>query len=314
MKKMISEERVIINGDINIGATIAYKEKNEKMPLVLLIMGTGSLDRDGNSFGFKSNLYKDMSDMFVDMGCICIRYDKRGTHESGGDGKTSGVYDLVDDAAQVICYAKKLDYVDPERIVVCGHSEGAMIATLLTKNEDLKGIILLGGACMSLKDASLYQNYLVIDEVKNMKGILGWFLRKTINKEKVDKQVFDLFDKAEKCNKPRYFYRGVFFSTKYMREHLKLTKDEYVKLLKEYKGKVLALTGKSDVQADFRRLADISSFDGITISTPDTVNHLMKDVDGEVNIMNIKKEYKKVLKKEISPSVKTTIKDWMKNI
>ena len=83
---------------------------------------------------------------------------------------------------------------------------------------------------------------------------------------------------------------------------------------KEYKGKVLALTGKSDVQADYRRLDDISSFDGITVSTPDTVNHLMKDIDGDVSIISVKKEYKKLLKKEISPSVKTTIKYWMRNI
>lgn len=311
---MNKEERVIINGDINIGATIAYKDKSEKQPLVLLIMGTGSLDRDGNGFGFKSNLYKDMSDMFVDMGCVCIRYDKRGTHESSGDGKTSGLYDLVDDAAQVIHYAKKLDYIDPERVVVCGHSEGAMIATLLTKSEDLKGIILLGGACMSLKDASLYQNYLVLEEVKDMKGPLGWYLRKVLKKDKIDKQVFDFFDKAEKTDKSSYFYRGAILSTKYMREHLSLTKEEYVKLLKEYKGKVLALTGKSDVQADYRRLDDILGEDGITVVTPDNVNHLLKEVDGETSILNGKKEYKKVLKKEISPSVKATIKDWMKNI
>lgn len=311
---MINEERIIINGDMNIGATIAYKDKSEKRPLVLLIMGTGSLNRDGNGFGFKSNLYKDLSDMFVDMGCVCIRYDKRGTHESTGDGKTSGVYDLATDAAQVIHYAKKLDYVDPERVVVCGHSEGSMIATLLTKNEDLKGIILLSGACMGLKDASLYQNYLVLEEVKDMKGPLGWYLRKVLNKEQIDKQVFDLFDKAEKTDKERYFYRGAFFSTKYMREHFSLTNEEYVELLKEYKGKVLAITGKSDVQADYRRLDDILGVDGITVSTPDNVNHLLKEVDGETSILNVKKEYKKVFKKEISPSVKATIKDWMKNI
>jgi hypothetical protein len=57
---MIKEEKVIITNDIEIGATIAYKDKNEKKPLVLLIMGTGSLDRDGNGLGFKSNLYKDL--------------------------------------------------------------------------------------------------------------------------------------------------------------------------------------------------------------------------------------------------------------
>ena len=45
---MINEERVIIDGDVKLGATIAYQDKSIKRPLVLLIMGTGSLDRDGN--------------------------------------------------------------------------------------------------------------------------------------------------------------------------------------------------------------------------------------------------------------------------
>ena len=67
---MIKEEKVIISNDINIGATIAYKDKNKKRPLVLLIMGTGTTDRDGNSFGFKTNLYKNLSDMFVEMGYV----------------------------------------------------------------------------------------------------------------------------------------------------------------------------------------------------------------------------------------------------
>ena len=187
---MINEEKVIISKDINIGATIAYKDKKEKRPLVLLISGTGSSDRDGNSLGFKSNIYKELSDMFVQIGYVCIRYDKRGTHESKGSGLNFGLSDLVNDAANIIHYAKKLDYVDEEKVIVCGHSEGAMIATLLTKDEDLdlKGIILLSGACMSLKDAMMYQNYLVLEQVKDMKGILGWFLRKTLKKENIEKR------------------------------------------------------------------------------------------------------------------------------
>lgn len=116
--KMINEEKVIISNGINIGATIAYRDKNEKRPLVLLIMGTGTTDRDGNSFGFKTNLYKNLSDMFVEMRYVCIRYDKRGTHESTGDYKTCGLSDLVSDAANIIHYAKKLDYIDEEKIVV----------------------------------------------------------------------------------------------------------------------------------------------------------------------------------------------------
>ena len=242
---MIKEEKVIISNDVDLGATIAYKDKSEKRPLVLLIMGTGSLDRDGNGFGFKSNLYKDLSDMFVEMGYVCIRYDKRATHESTGKLKDCGVEELVVDAANIIKYAKELDYIDENRVVVCGHSEGAMIATLLTEKEKLKGIILLSGACTGLKEAMLYQNYLILDQVKDMKGILGWYLRKVLKKETIEKQVTEMFEKARSSKKPVYFYRGAFIPTKYMQEHERLTKERYIELLKAYKGHVLAITGKA---------------------------------------------------------------------
>lgn len=313
---MIDEEKTIISNDINLGATIAYKDKKEKRPLVLLIAGTGSSDRDGNNLGFKSNIYKELSNMFVEMGYVCVRYDKRGTHESKSSGLNFVLSDLVNDAANIIHYAKKLDYVDENKVVICGHSEGAIIATLLTKNEDLdlKGIILLSGACMSLKDAMIYQNYLVLDQVKDMKGILGWFLRKTLKKESIEKQISDFFLKAEHSKNNMYFYKGSILPTKYIREHNALTKEDYIELLKAYKGKILALTGKSDVQADYRVLEEISSFDNVTISTPEQVNHVLRDVDRQSNIMNIKKEYKLSFKKPISSKIRDSIKDWSEKL
>jgi len=313
---MINEERITISTDINIGATIAYQDKNEKRPLVLLITGTGSLDRDGNGIGFKSNIYKELSDMFVQMGYVCIRYDKRGTHESKGKGLSFGLSDLVNDAANIIHYAKKLDYIDEEKVVICGHSEGAMIATLLTKNDDLnlKGIILLAGACMSLKDAMIYQNYLVLEQVKDMKGLLGWFLRKTLKKEDIEKQVSKLFTKAEETKKDMFFYRGSIMPSKYIKEHNALTKEYYIETLKAYKGKVLAITGKSDVQANYRVMENISSLDDVTIYAPEQVNHILRDVDGKSNIMNIKKEYKLSFKKPISSKIKSSIKEWSRNL
>lgn len=311
---MIKEEKVVVTSDINIGATIAYQDKKEKRPLVLLIAGTGSLDRDGNSFAFKSNLYKDLSDMFVKMGCVCIRYDKRGTHESKGNDLNFGLSDLVNDAATIVRSAKNLDYVDSERVVICGHSEGAMIATLLTKKEDLRGIILLGGAGMSLKDAMLYQNYLVVEHVKDMKGILGWFLRKTLKPDKIEEQVSGLFNKAEQTQKDTFFYKGSIIPTKYIREHHELTNKSYIELLKTYKGKILAITGKADIQADYRKLELLEDIDGITIETPEGVNHLLKDIDTEPNILNIKKEYKLSFKKRISPKIKKPIEEWLKQL
>ena len=95
-----------------------------------------------------------------------------------------------------------------------------------------------------------------------------------------------------------------------MKEHNALTKEDYIELLKVYKGKISAITWQSDVQADYRGLEDISSIDGVTIYTPKQVNHVLRDIDGESNIINIKKEYKLSFKKSISPRIKDSIKDW----
>lgn len=307
---MIKEERVIISGDIETGATVAYKNKSKRYPLVLLIMGTGTTDRDGNSRGFKTDFYKNLSDMFVNADCVCIRYDKRGTHQSTGNFKTCGLSDLVNDAAGVIDYARQLDFVDCEKIIVCGHSEGAMIATLLTKSEKLCGIILLGGACMGLEEALLYQNYLVLEQAQNKKGVLGWYLHTVLTEDRLEKQVTKLFDKAQKSPKSRYFYNGAFFSTAYMKEHSALTGNDYADMIKNFNGKVLAVTGKADVQADYSRLDAVSRFDNVTVYTPDNVNHVMRKTDSK-NILGAKKEYKKTLKNDIDKGVKYAILTWL---
>ena len=132
---MIKEEKVKIKSDdVTLGATVAYNSSSkDKMPLVLLISGTGNLDRDGNSKMVKYNLYKDLSDNFVNDGYVCVRYDKRGTHESTGNYSTNSLTNLVDDAKNIIEHCKTLPQVDSEKIIVCGHSEGTMIATLLSE-------------------------------------------------------------------------------------------------------------------------------------------------------------------------------------
>ena len=309
----IKEERVLIDGEDGnkIGATISYTDSTKKRPLVLLIMGTGKLDRDGNGFGFKSNLYKNMSDMFVSMGYVCVRYDKRGTHQSTGKFNSAGLSDLVADSAKVIDYAKTLDYVDENKIIACGHSEGAMIATLLTKQEKLDRIILLGGACMCLKSAMEYQNYLVLDEFKNKKGLVAWFINKVLTKEKIKKQLSDIFTKANKTKKDSFFYNGAFLPAKWLREHGDLTDEDFVKMLEEYNGKVLAITGKGDLQADSTVLDKISEFENVTTYAPENVNHILREFEGENSVMNVKKQYRQVMNNPMHEGTQQQIEQFL---
>ena len=306
----IIEERVIINGENKIGATVSRLD-DTKRPLVLLIMGTGKLDRDGNQKGFKSNLYKDLSDMFVKMGYVCVRYDKRGTHESTGNFNSAGLSDLVNDSNSVISYAKTLPYVDPNRIIACGHSEGSMIATLLTKQTKLDSIILLGGACICLRSAMEYQNYRVISEFQNKKGLLSWFINKTITKEKIQKQLNDLYSKAKKAKKDTFFFRGAFLPSKWLKEHGELTDDDYIKMIEEYNGKVLAITGKCDLQADYTYLEKLKEFENVTTFAPENVNHMLKEIDDNNSILTVQKQYKRLIKKPINEDTKQKIEEFL---
>ena len=306
----IIEERVLINGENKIGATISRPDNN-KRPLVLLIMGTGKLDRDGNMKGFKTDLYKNMADMFVNMGYVCIRYDKRGTHESGGKFNTTGLSDLVNDSAQVIEYAKSLPYVHENRIIACGHSEGAMIATLLTKQSKLERIILLGGACMCLKSAMEYQNLKVLNEFKNKKGFLAWFMNKTLSKDKVQKQLNALYAKAKNAKKDTFFFRGAFLPVKWMKEHGELTNNDYIKMIEEYNGKVLAITGRADLQADYTCLDKIAEFENVTTYTPEQVNHMLREIDDNNSILTVQKQYKRLYKKPIHKATQKQIEEFL---
>jgi pimeloyl-ACP methyl ester carboxylesterase len=318
---MINEEKIKVKGDgVELGATIAcsndalieYHQTGKKMPLVLLIAGTGSLDRDGNSMTMKTNIYKDLSNYFAEQGYACVRYDKRGTHESKGKLMSMTLTTLTDDAKSVIEHCKAFDYVDENNIIVCGHSEGAMIATLLTEKTDLSKIILLAGAGMSLKDAMYYQIDKMMAEANEGKGFTYWMLRKALKGgEKARKQIEGMFEKAEKSKKNWMFYRGSIMPTEYVREHNQMTAEKYLEILERFDGGILALTGTADLQADHTKLELLKGLPNARLFAPEGVNHMLKKVEGKNRVIDVMKQYKEQIKKK--QPLDTTTVEFMKN-
>lgn len=52
MNHSIKEQKVFIDGAVSIGATVSYMDDNKVSPVVILIAGTGKMDRDGNEYSF----------------------------------------------------------------------------------------------------------------------------------------------------------------------------------------------------------------------------------------------------------------------
>lgn len=311
MNNTVTEECVTIRDGVTIGATITYKNKGENMPAVVLVMGTGNTDRNGNSKGFRTDFYKNLALFFAENGFLCIRYDKRGTYETSGNFKTAGLTDLTDDAVAVINYVKALPCTDDKKIIICGHSEGAMIATLITERESVAGLILLGGAGMCMKDALFYQNRLAVEEFKNKKGLIGFIVRKQLTMDKANRQVEELFARCTAAKKDRVFFNGAFMNAKWVREHGSYTSKDFADKLKAFNGPVLAITGTADLSADYRRLDVFADESNITKYSPENVNHILRTVDDENSMLTAKKQYKRLAKLPLHEETRQVIRDWL---
>ena len=110
-------------------------------PAVLLLAGSGPSPRDG-SFGTQ----RQIAEGLAAAGIRSLRYDKRGIGASRAlvtreDDLTFGLY--VDDA--VAATRDLSGRGEISGVVIIGHSEGALLATLATAKVPVTGIVLLAG-------------------------------------------------------------------------------------------------------------------------------------------------------------------------
>lgn len=117
-------------------------------PVALLIAGSGPTDRDGNSalLPGRNNSLMQLAAALAERGVASVRYDKRGIAASAAAGPREADlrFDtLVDDAAwwvqQLAADARFA------RVLVAGHSEGALIGTLAAAQSPTAALVLLAG-------------------------------------------------------------------------------------------------------------------------------------------------------------------------
>ena len=102
-------------------------------PAVLLVPGTTSFDRDENLFGIP--IFAQISRSLADAGYLVMRYDKRGTGQSGGRQESAALEDYADDVRTLVRYLDRQDNVDDERTTVLGHGEGGWIGLYAASRE-----------------------------------------------------------------------------------------------------------------------------------------------------------------------------------
>ncbi|HZG73823.1 MAG TPA: alpha/beta fold hydrolase [Chondromyces sp.] len=270
MSIQIVEKEVTIKSNPALNGTFAVpKGRLERIPAVLIIGGTGKIDRNGKvNKKLNLRLYRQLAEVLTGFGVATLRYDKRGVGASEGDYLVTGLWDLVEDAQAAVHFLKKQPEVDPEKVIVLGHSEGSTIGTAVAARETLAGLILLSGAGERISDALKRQRDLAREDILKADGFLGAFLRLIGTQNKIEKQAQQYTEKVIGSTKEKMRIGLVPTNAKWIREHFAYNVLED---LKQVTCPILAITGERDIQAD-----------------PEALEHLPAIIEGDVEYYIVK--------------------------
>ena len=298
---MTSIDISIPSGDLTLHGTLQLPDAGPRPVTALLISGSGPLDRDSNWRRMKVDVMRQVAAHLAAAGVASLRYDKRGVGESGGDYRSTGFYDNVADARAALAALRARAEIDPHRIVVIGHSEGALIAAELAVDEDLDGVVLLAGAATTGEEVLTWQARQL---APTLPPPVRWIMR-LLRQDLVKTQTKRLARiKASTDDVIRI--NLVKLNAKWFREFMA---HDPTAALQGAAVPVLAITGSKDIQvnpADVDTMAQLvpTPFVG---AVPDDITHLLRAEAGPASL----RTYKKQVRRPVDHGVLSTITDWI---
>lgn len=142
-----------------ISGTLLEPNQGKTDTLAIIIAGSGPTDRNGNQQMMQNNSLKKLAEGLSRKGISTFRYDKRLIKLLRNNAlreEDLRFDDFVSDAKDVIRFFKNQDY---STIILIGHSQGALIASLAANEEPVTKLVSLAGSGQPL-------DLLIIDQLK----------------------------------------------------------------------------------------------------------------------------------------------------
>ena len=152
--------------DVVLAGTLTKPPGAGPFPAVLMVTGSGPQDRDETILGHKP--FRAIADSLSTNGFAVLRVDDRGVGRSTGNWRTANTVDFMTDSVASVRYLQSRADIDPKRIGLLGHSEGAMIAAVLAAEmPDLAFTIMLAAPAVRGNELVEEQNF-------RIQTAMGW--------------------------------------------------------------------------------------------------------------------------------------------
>ncbi|HZG41866.1 MAG TPA: DUF4019 domain-containing protein [Longimicrobium sp.] len=141
-----AEEVTVNAGGHTLAGTLTLpKDARGRVPAVVLITGSGAQDRDSHSPLIPDyRFFRQVADTLSRRGIAVLRMDDQGWGASRGDPSRATTADFADDIRAGIALLRARPEIDPGRIGLAGHSEGAIIAPLIAAGDPrIRAVVLL---------------------------------------------------------------------------------------------------------------------------------------------------------------------------
>jgi len=274
-------------------------ETTALLPAIVFVNGSGPIDRNGDvpslhmilntSNQFSEHITSSSRPAADNRAIAVLTYDKRGVGKSVSvphDKKfhdRAGLMDIANDAMEAVRFVAGHPRIDKSKIVLLGHSEGAIIMPLIcsqVKNNNLDpifGCIFYSGFGENIVDAMKLQRETLVEEVGEVTGLKGWLLRMLITEDRLEKKQKDMLP------------------TKWLQDHFAY--DAHKALVNSISCHCLAITGVKDLQVrnEFcnpntaaKLVPNAKSMEAHRLPN---LTHTLRSMEGEVSIMNMQKDY-----------------------
>ena len=252
--------------------TLTIPRRIEKPPVVILVHGSGPNDRD-ETIG-PNKPFKDLAWGLASKGIAVLRYDKR-TKLYGDKMKHADINiqaEVIDDVLEAVNFLKVRDEVDKSKIIVIGHSLGAMVAPLIaSQSQSICGIIMMAAPARKLEDLVLEQ----MEYIYSLKGTISEDERNFLSDLQL--KVDSLKNRTLSPSTPIIGIPASYFYD--------LAKYDQVKIVNGLKLPILILQGERDYQVTMKDFGiwtkELSKHKNVMLKSYPQLNHLFMTGEGK---------------------------------